>query len=82
MRHRDFFFTLESTNDEEAAKIVDLYLIMKEAIGNPDRIAYGTEHEKQDILNENGEVISFNHTGKVTHRIDVYKDEEIERRKR
>ncbi|WP_394122208.1 hypothetical protein [Planococcus donghaensis] len=82
MRRRDFFFTLESNSDEEAARIVSLYLIMREAIGNPDRIAYGTEHEKKDVLNENGNVEFINYTGKVTHRIDIYKDEEINRKKK
>ena len=82
MRHRDYFLTFESMTDEEAARIRELYFKMIEAIGNPDRIAYGTEHEKLDVLNDNGEVVCIEYTGKVFHRIDVYRDELIDRRKR
>lgn len=82
MRYRDYFLTFESTTDEEAARIRELYFKMMEAIDNPDRIAYGTEHEKLDILNDDGEVVSIKYTGKVFHRIDVYRDELINRKKR
>ncbi|WP_341959909.1 hypothetical protein NM897_09195 [Planococcus maritimus] len=82
MRRRDYFLTFESENDEEAARIRALYFKMIEAIGNPDRIAYGTEHEKLDVLNDDEEIICIEYTGKVFHRIDIYCDELINRRKR
>lgn len=55
---------------------------MKEAIGNPDRIAFGMEHEKRDIFDETGKIIGFGLTGKTIIRIDVYKDELMERKKK
>ena len=82
MRRRDFFLTFETENDEEFNRILDLYFKMEEAIGNSDRIAFGIKHEKVDVLNEIGEIIGFELTGKTIVRIDVYKDELIERKKK
>ena len=82
MRRRDFFLTFETENYEEFSRILDLYLKMKEAIGNPDRIAFGMKHEKIDLWNEAGEITGFELTGKTIIRIDVYKDELIERKRK
>ena len=82
MRRTDFFLTFETENDEEFKRILDLYSKMEDAIGNPDRIAFGMEHEKVDIYNEAGEIVGFELTGKTIIRIDVYKDELIERKKK
>lgn len=82
MRRRDFFLRFEIENDEEFKEILDLYSKIEEAIGNPDRIAFGMEHEKREIFNETGEMIGFELTGKTIIRIDVYKDGLIERKKK
>lgn len=82
MRRRDFFLTFETENHEEFSRILDLYLKMKVAIGNPDRIAFGMEHEKIDLWNVAGEITGFELTGKTFIRIDVYKDELIERKRK
>ncbi|MDE0582015.1 hypothetical protein ON064_03015 [Planococcus sp. A6] len=82
MRRRDFFLTFETESHEEFNRILDLYLKMEEAIGNPDRIAFGMEHEKIDLRNEANEITGFELTGKTIIRIDIYKDELIERKKK
>lgn len=82
MRRRDFFLTFEIDNHEEFSRILDLYLKMKEAIGNPDRISFGMEHEKIDLWNEASEITGFEIIGKTIIRIDVYKDELIERKRK
>ena len=81
MRPRDFFLTFETENDKDAGKIVDLYIQIREKIGE-DRVAYGLENEKEDILDDDGNLKSVRLTGKHLHRIDVYKDETIERRQK
>ena len=82
MRRRDFFLTFEIETDEEFKRILDLYMKMEKAIGNPDRIAFGMKHEKLDIFKETGEISGFELTGKTIIRIDVYKDELIRRKKK
>ncbi|WP_033544189.1 hypothetical protein [Planococcus sp. CAU13] len=81
MRPRDFFLTFETENAKEAERIIDLYIQIKEKIGE-DRVAYGLENEKEDILDDDGNLKSVRLTGRHLHRIDVYKDELIERRPR
>lgn len=81
MRPRDFFLTFETQNDADARKIFDLYIQIKEKVGE-ERVAYGLRNEKEDIFDDDGNLKSVRLTGRHLHRIDVYKDELIDRPKR
>lgn len=79
MRSKDFFLTFETENDKDAETIMDLYIQIQKAIGK-DRVAYGLTHKKEDVLDDNRKLKSVRLTGKRIHRIDVYKDEHMDRR--
>lgn len=78
MRNVDFVLTFETYSTEESDRVSALYMQIKKALGNPDRIALGIEHERNEIPGEIG-VIDI--TGKQTHTIHVYESEKINRKR-
>lgn len=76
MREIDFILTFETESLEESERVVTLYLQMKKALGNPDRIVLGLEHERKEVR---GAPDLLEVTGKQTYTIHIYKSEKLKR---